>query len=1607
MSQNRQHRKMKLGGALSSQDTPQKETSEADFAAPEETEEFESGVPEAEEFGDVESAADTLTEVAGSIVEIESATQLSSLFSQNDTVSAKLIKNVYGTYLEVPEGKTLTLDLNGHTLTNGVDSNVSTGSEVVSATANDEPKGTIINKGTLTITDNSIQSTNNSNCGSLGVVDNVTNGESALYNAPGGTATILKGKFSRSMEAGQGAYNSGGNSFYYIDNRGTMTIGTKDSFYKDIQVVSTGSFSSLVHNGWYDGSKNTSERLSKMIINAGYFDGGLNTIKNDDWGDLVINNGNFVNAAQVCVQNWNWAKINGGVFKSISSYAVHNRHADSNPFPSDVGYLEINGGSFTAEKADGISVWVICRESTKNSDIRINAGEFNSQYICNDSKYTAVSTSRGNYTVAKVAQVGNENFSDLATAIKKAANIGEKVILLSDITVNDTQIIDKNVTLDLNGKTITGNNVCPIEIDNNVKIIDSGSGGTITNNSTNNAEYSIVLYAGSLTLESGIIGSLSNESRGLKVTGNKNTSLIMTGGKILSKKYALEAIGAASGSISINISGGEVTGVDTGIVLRGNGIKSDEERAPYTINTIISGDAVVSGTGEANLLPTGIFLMGKGVNLSVNGGRITGTTYGIAGNGTFDSAKKEDFGGTVINITGGQITGNSMGIYQPQNGKMTVSGGTIESNVTGVEIRAGKLEISGGNIVGKGIPTTVTSNGNGTTTDGVGVAVAQHTTKFPIEVTVSDGTISGYSAFCESNPQKNETSAIDQVIVNILGGNFKAINGGSLSIYSQDKKQFISGGYFSHMPDKSYVAEGKKVVASENSDCPFTIGDKANEENKTEVETAVIEPTVDMNNLSDQAISGDNKEQLKGDLKASAKSLKAPGLKLNAEDEISNSEVTEAIDKAKKTAVFNNNDTDLKTYSTIFFEVTPLAYDATDKNFTLEIQPMTQLVVSKENIDPNNFAFDNADGKTANAVKIGNPEKVEKINVPKLTMSLDLPSSFVGDNVKTIFVEHIKDNDVYNYEAQVITEKGKKKAVFDNPHGFSKFTVRVNANEASIGATSYSTLQDAINAATNGQTVKLLNDVNINGTGISIDANKNITLNLDGKNITGNITNSGSLTIEDAKGNGKINGTITNSKNTTISGGIVSTVITNASGKTTVNGGKVDALTTNQNGTADISNGTVGSITSNGTVNIYGGNITGAVSKGTNNAGTINAYGGTFTGAGRNSITPAPGYHFVGNTIQSIPAPSLSSNNYLSGLKLSQGTLTPAFDRNTTAYTVEVENTTDSITVTPVKDSYWASLTVNGKTVASETASEAIALKEGANTITVRVTAENGSTKDYTITVTRKAAPGKEYIKLQKAAADYAAYENEGYTESSWTAFEKALKEAQEALKDTSLSEEKAAELLANLDKAAGELKKVGTPEIESVKVSGNKVTVKLTGATENAEGYDYVIGKKNCITTKKYVDIRKNCGTTATFSYVQKGTYYVYCHAWKKVNGKKVFSDWSELSSFKIKATTVSAPRITSVKVKGRTVTVTIKNAKGTIGVDAVLGKTTVKDQYGKRPSDYGKLVIRNKKTTTIIFKNVPKGTYYVGVHAFNRSGGTNRKVFSKWSNIKKAVVK
>lgn len=129
----------------------------------------------------------------------------------------------------IPEGKTITLDLNGKKLTN-------------------KASHTITNNGTLTVTD-SIGG---------GVVDNITHAKAALSNAVGATATLEGGTFMRSKEAGKDGNNSGGNSYYAIENYGSMSFGSGAS------VENAGHFSSMIRNG----GKNTAESPAEMTING-------------------------------------------------------------------------------------------------------------------------------------------------------------------------------------------------------------------------------------------------------------------------------------------------------------------------------------------------------------------------------------------------------------------------------------------------------------------------------------------------------------------------------------------------------------------------------------------------------------------------------------------------------------------------------------------------------------------------------------------------------------------------------------------------------------------------------------------------------------------------------------------------------------------------------------------------------------------------------------------------------------------------------------------------------------------------------------------------------------------------------------------------------------------------------------------------------------------------------------------------------------------------------------------------------------------------------------------------------------------------------------------
>lgn len=133
-----------------------------------------------------------------------------------------------------------------------------------------------------------------------------------------------------------------------------------------------------------------------------------------------------------------------------------------------------------------------------------------------------------------------------------------------------------------------------------------------------------------------------------------------------------------------------------------------------------------------------------------------------------------------------------------------------------------------------------------------------------------------------------------------------------------------------------------------------------------------------------------------------------------------------------------------------------------------------------------------------------------------------------------------------------------------------------------------------------------------------------------------------------------------------------------------------------------------------------------------------------FNSGSNTSVTIFTGMHAVGDTwVQADDyslLPVVSTNNDLSALSLSAGTLNPVFDTGTTDYTATVGNAVYSLTVTSTVYDSTASVTVNGEAVASGHASNPISLAVGSNTINIVVTAQDTSTKHYTINVTRESA---------------------------------------------------------------------------------------------------------------------------------------------------------------------------------------------------------------------------------------------------------------------------
>lgn len=566
--------------------------------------------------------------------------------------------------IKVPNGKNATLDLNGKTLTN------KTGEHTI----------IVENGATLTITGN-------------GIVDNVSHGKAAIYNE--GEVTLNGGTFERSAEKGAySPYGNGGNSWYTIANYGTMEINT------GVTVKNAGGYSSMIRNG----GDVTAD--CNLTIKGGNFTGGVNTVKNDSFGVLTINGGNFSNTAQYVIMNWNKAEITAGTFQTLDTASAVLFTSAYGGNANTIGKLSISGGEFK-HASDTQEMIVDHYDASNSGTAAVTGGKFDadiSKYISTDYVQSADGTVEKLGETNAVAKVGDTYYKTLADAVAAADN--NTVTLLKDVTAGITIPAGKTMTLDLNGKTLTNVNDHTILNNGNLTITGTGkvdnishakgalynkgtvvvNGGTFdrskengktSNDSGSNSWYTIK-NVGSMTIHDGA----TVQTAGNNTTLGKFSSLV-SNGYFDANDYSTNK---GLDQPILTIDGGTFRG---GL----NTIKNDD-RAKLTINggtfsnyyqAVVQNHNIAEITGgtftaasDANAETYGIYNCGCGAEidlgtLTVSGGTFTGATYAVAEVSSLNAA---------VNISGGQFAGTKAAIVKSSTSKATiaVSGGKFSSD---------------------------------------------------------------------------------------------------------------------------------------------------------------------------------------------------------------------------------------------------------------------------------------------------------------------------------------------------------------------------------------------------------------------------------------------------------------------------------------------------------------------------------------------------------------------------------------------------------------------------------------------------------------------------------------------------------------------------------------------------------------------------------------------------------------------------------------------------------------------------------------------------------------------------------------------------------------
>ena len=340
-------------------------------------------------------------------------------------------------------------------------------------------------------------------------------------------------------------------------------------------------------------------------------------------------------------------------------------------------------------------------------------------------------------------QIGEQIYPTLTEAFA-AAKDGDVLRLLENAEVSQPILLTKNVTLDTNGFTVSaaagfkGNfmftNRGTFNIVGSGKI--DGSVGTYPLIMINNTGGAVLNIQSSEITGQGVVqnvGGIVNITGGTLTASARNTVLSQFGEVHIGASAHLMAAG--EGKSAVQLIGAKMT---------------------------LSGDAVLSGNGGIDVFNSNRNEEGTvSAQVEITGGRIETKDFPVSGN-------NQESAGAEVAITGGSLKNISGGtaIYWPMEGQLTIGGNAVIEGGTGIEAKMGTITIKDNAVI----------TGSG---------------EWKEEKPQNGGANPEGSAFLGSAQMYDGCINDSSLVVNILGGTLKSVNGNAVTIYNTEEKSDV------------------------------------------------------------------------------------------------------------------------------------------------------------------------------------------------------------------------------------------------------------------------------------------------------------------------------------------------------------------------------------------------------------------------------------------------------------------------------------------------------------------------------------------------------------------------------------------------------------------------------------------------------------------------------------------------------------------------------------------------------------------------------------------------------------------------------------------------